>query len=66
MTEALESWWAMGSCPIPDRSRFWRATMSMRQPLGALTFDYQYVVNPAYNSDRGPASIVALRLHAQF
>jgi high affinity Mn2+ porin len=32
----------------------------------ALTFDYQYVVNPAYNSDRGPASIVALRLHAQF
>jgi high affinity Mn2+ porin len=31
-----------------------------------LTLDYQYVVNPAYNSDRGPVSIVALRLHAQF
>jgi high affinity Mn2+ porin len=31
-----------------------------------ITLDYQYVVNPAYNSDRGPVSIVALRLHAQF
>jgi high affinity Mn2+ porin len=31
-----------------------------------LTLDYQYVVNPAYNTDRGPVSIVALRVHAQF
>jgi len=31
-----------------------------------LTLDYQYVVNPAYNSGRGPVSIVALRIHAQF
>lgn len=31
-----------------------------------LTLDYQYVINPAYNTDRGPASIVALRVHAQF
>ncbi len=28
--------------------------------------DYQLVVNPGYNRDRGPASIFALRLHAQF
>jgi len=31
-----------------------------------LTFDYQYVVNPAYNTDRGPVSIFAVRVHAQF
>jgi high affinity Mn2+ porin len=31
-----------------------------------LTLDYQYIVNPAYNTDRGPVSIVALRIHAQF
>jgi high affinity Mn2+ porin len=31
-----------------------------------LTIDYQFVDNPAYNSDRGPVSIFALRLHAQF
>ncbi len=31
-----------------------------------VTLDYQYVVNPAYNSDRGPVSVLALRAHAQF
>jgi len=31
-----------------------------------LTFDYQFVVNPAYNTDRGPVSVIAARLHAQF
>ncbi len=31
-----------------------------------LTLDYQFVDNPAYNADRGPVSIFALRLHAQF
>ncbi|HEU5275367.1 MAG TPA: carbohydrate porin [Xanthobacteraceae bacterium] len=32
----------------------------------SLTFDYQLVVNPAYNADRGPVSIFAVRLHADF
>jgi high affinity Mn2+ porin len=27
--------------------------------------DYQFVVNPAYNRDRGPVSVFSLRLHAQ-
>lgn len=31
-----------------------------------VSFDYQFVRNPAYNTDRGPVSIFALRLHAQF
>jgi high affinity Mn2+ porin len=31
-----------------------------------LTLDYQWVKNPAYNTDRGPVSIFAVRLHAQF
>ncbi len=30
-----------------------------------LTLDYQWVANPGYNSDRGPVSIVAVRVHAQ-
>lgn len=30
------------------------------------TLDYQLVVNPGYNADRGPVSIFALRLHAGF
>jgi high affinity Mn2+ porin len=34
----------------------------------ALTFtaDYQLIVNPAYNADRGPVSIFSGRLHAEF
>jgi high affinity Mn2+ porin len=31
-----------------------------------LTFDYQFVKNPGYNTDRGPVSIFAIRIHAQF
>lgn len=31
-----------------------------------LTLDYQYVVNPAYNQDRGPVSIFGARLHKEF
>jgi high affinity Mn2+ porin len=31
-----------------------------------VTLDYQWVRNPAYNSDRGPVSIFAVRVHAEF
>jgi len=31
-----------------------------------VTFDYQFVANPAYNRDRGPVSIIGTRLHTQF
>ena len=30
----------------------------------SVTFDYQWVGNPAYDRDRGPVSIFALRVHA--
>jgi high affinity Mn2+ porin len=30
-----------------------------------LTFDYQLIVNPAYNADRGPVSVFSARLHAE-
>lgn len=31
-----------------------------------LTLDYQHVVNPGYNHDRGPIPLVGLRLHGEF
>jgi high affinity Mn2+ porin len=31
-----------------------------------LTFDYQFIANPAYNTDRGPVNVFAARFHAQF
>ncbi len=30
----------------------------------AVTFDYQFIANPAYNRDRGPIHVFGLRLHA--
>jgi len=31
-----------------------------------LTFDYQFMVNPAHNADRGPISFFTGRLHGEF
>jgi high affinity Mn2+ porin len=31
-----------------------------------LTADYQFVVNPAYNRDRGPVNVFGARLHVEF
>lgn len=31
-----------------------------------VTLDYQFVANPGYNRDRGPANVLALRLHGGF
>jgi high affinity Mn2+ porin len=31
-----------------------------------LTVDYQFFVDPAHNADRGPVSVFATRLHAEF
>ncbi len=31
-----------------------------------LSADYQHIVNPAYNRDRGPVSVYSVRAHAEF
>jgi carbohydrate-selective porin OprB len=31
-----------------------------------FTLDVQHIRNPAYNADRGPAKVLAMRLHAHF
>jgi high affinity Mn2+ porin len=35
-------------------------------PAWQWTADYQFIVNPAFNSDRGPVSVITARLRAQF
>ena len=39
-----------------------------RFPIGAwqLTADYQFILNPAFNRDRGPVSVVSARVRTQF
>ncbi len=39
--------------------------MSMNKGM-VLTFDYQFLVNPAHNADRGPISIFSARVHGEF
>jgi len=31
-----------------------------------VTFDYQFIANPGYNTERGPANVFAGRFHSQF
>ena len=35
-------------------------------PHAQITVDYQFIEHPAYNRDRGPVSVWAIRAHAQF
>jgi high affinity Mn2+ porin len=41
---------------------YYRATLGSWQ----ATADYQFIVNPAYNRDRGPVSVISARLRTQF
>jgi len=43
---------------IAETYYVWRATAQW-----TFTLDYQHVVNPAYNRDRGPVSVATLRVH---
>ena len=56
-----------GKLPHPAAEQILETCYSLA-PLSwaRVTLDYQWVRNPAYNTDRGPVSIVAVRVHAQF
>ena len=56
-----------GQLPRPGAEKILETFYSMRVvEKVTLSANYQYVVNPAYNRDRGPVSIFALRAHAEF
>jgi high affinity Mn2+ porin len=56
-----------GQLPHAGRENIVETFYSMRvvEHL-TVSANYQYVVHPAYNRDRGPVSILALRVHAEF
>jgi high affinity Mn2+ porin len=55
-----------GQLPHPGPEQIMEAYYSF--PVGAwkVTADYQFIVNPAYNRDRGPVSVIGMRLRTQF
>jgi len=56
-----------GKLPNPGTERILETYYSLPLlPAWRLTFDYQFISNPAYNEDRGPVSVLGTRLHAQF
>jgi high affinity Mn2+ porin len=55
-----------GSLPNPGAEKILEAYYTLPVNTWQLTFDYQFITNPAYNRDRGPVSVVASRLHTQF
>lgn len=56
-----------GKLPHPGSERIVETYYSL-SPLSwaHVSLDYQWVENPCYNTDRGPVSIGAVRVHAEF
>ena len=55
-----------GMLPHPAPEQIIEAYYQLPVSFFKLTLDYQFITNPAYNADRGPLSVLGLRLHAQF
>ena len=55
-----------GRLPNPGAERIVEAYYKASLPRGVdATLDWQHIDNPAYNTDRGPADVLSLRLHVQ-
>jgi high affinity Mn2+ porin len=56
-----------GQLPNPGLEKIFETYYSYAlSPDMRLSFDYQFIANPAYNTDRGPVNTFAARFHAQF
>jgi high affinity Mn2+ porin len=55
-----------GQLPHPGTEQILETYYSLPMSFFKLTLDYQLIVNPGYNRDRGPVSVFATRVHTQF
>ena len=55
-----------GMLPHPGEEKIIETYYSFPVLSWRATIDYQAIWNPAYNTDRGPVSIIGTRLHKQF
>ena len=55
-----------GQLPNPGSEKIIETYYSFPVYSTKFTLDYQLIVNPAYNRDRGPASVLGLRVHSQY
>lgn len=55
-----------GQLPHPGNEGIFETYYSFAWFASKITLDYQLILNPAYNRDRGPASVFGVRLHTQY
>jgi high affinity Mn2+ porin len=55
-----------GRLPNPGPEKIAEIYYSFPIANWRATLDYQFIANPGYNRDRGPASVIGTRLRAQF
>ena len=55
-----------GQLPNPGTERILETYYSFPVLYARMSLDYQLIVNPGYNRDRGPASVFGFRVHAQY
>ena len=55
-----------GMLPHPGIEQIIETYYTLPVSYFKLTLDYQFIVNPGYNEDRGPASVIGARLHSDF
>jgi len=55
-----------GQLPNPGSERIMETYYSFPLLAARVTLDYQLIVNPAYNRDRGPVSVLGFRVHTQY
>jgi high affinity Mn2+ porin len=55
-----------GQLPNPGSERIMETYYSFPVLAARVTLDYQLIVNPAYNRDRGPVSVLGFRIHTQY
>ncbi len=55
-----------GQLPNPGSEKILETYYSFPVFASKVTLDYQLIVNPAYNRDRGPVSVLGVRVHMQY
>jgi high affinity Mn2+ porin len=55
-----------GMLPNPGNEKILETFYSFPVFSTKVTFDYQLIVNPGYNRDRGPVSVLGVRVHSEY
>jgi high affinity Mn2+ porin len=55
-----------GKLPHPGPEQIIETYYAFPLLASTVTLDYQFILNPAYNRDRGPVSVIGARMHLEF